>query len=581
MEKKMKVCQKCIYRNEKSDTYCNLCSLKGDAEDRLNALRELLEMLEGLNFDDDTDEYDGYDGDDDDDYDDDDDDSDREVAPSPATLVRVSDTWLRNWRSAADDPAYQKHGIILTNTENCSEEHKEEFLYSVHRFMSHKAKEKVKYCFLDLADSYTVTRPYDVALNDLELAVNVLRRVNEAHPIDYLLILGDRDAIASARWENGACDDDKYVDSDVPYVFLETRSLFDGKPASCSIRVGRVPAAASTGFITARRYMENVIKLHKTRRDLNALTLSAEEWGNVTRHVYSGISPYAYNCPPYSFVEGVGDYNISKTYPYDLLCFNLHGAPVHNTWVSGSGTAGINPSSLPTSPDKLYVLGSEACYGAKPVIKKTASQSMLITALRNRCLGFLGSTQIAYGIPDSMFAIGCKPMCADVMVGKFANMVYDGYCLGDAYIEAWRAVSSSHGKDLENVKTLCSFALYGDPTAILAERGDVRISKTVASKLRKPEVDLSSKMEKIDLNKIPLLAVNNFVRNNISGGYSLTPSVYRVSSEVNSSTTLISYTHKSSKEYRATYTKTENNINNILHVYFNEDGRIIRAYVSK
>jgi hypothetical protein len=131
------------------------------------------------------------------------------------------------------------------------------------------------------------------------------------------------------------------------------------------------------------------------------------------------------------------------------------------------------------------------------------------------------------------------------------------------------------------VKTLCSFALYGDPTATLAEKGQMEISKTAASKLRKPEVDLSSKMEKIDLNKIPLLAVNSFVRNNISGSYSLTPSVYRVSSEVNSSTTLISYTHKSSKEYRATYTKTENNINNILHVYFNEDGRIIRAYVSK
>ena len=576
MEKKMKVCQKCIYRNEKGDAYCGVCSLKGD--DSIDALRDLLEMLEGLDFDDDDDEYDGYD--DDDDYDDDDE-PEREVAPSPATLARVSDTWLRNWISAAADSTYQKHGIILTNTENCSNEHKEGFLYSVHRFMSHKAKEKVKYCFLDLADSHTVTRPYDVALNDLEFVVSVLRRVNEAYPIEYLLILGDRDAIASARWENGACDSDKYVDSDVPYVFLETRSLFDGKPASCSIRVGRVPAAASTGFLTAKSYLENVIKLHKTRRDLNTLTLSAEEWGNVTRHVFSGLSPYAYTCPPYSFVEGVGDYNISRDYPYDLLCFNLHGSPVHNTWVSGSGTAGINPSSLPTSPNKLYVLGSEACYGAKPVIKKTASQSMLITALRNRCLGFLGSTQIAYGIHDSMLASGCKPMCADVMVGKFADMVYDGYCLGDAYIEAWRAVSSSYGRDLENVKTLCSFALYGDPTAILAERGDVRIAKTVATKLRKPEVDISAKMEKIDPKRIPILAVNSFVRNNISENYTLTPSVYRVSSEVNSSTILISYTHKAPKEYRATYTKTENNINNVLHVYFSEDGRVIRAYASK
>ncbi len=576
MEKNMKVCQKCIYRNEKGDTYCNACSLKG--EDDFDALRDLLEMLEDLNVpldnDDDDDDLDGYDNDNDDD--------DEDIAPSPATLGRVSDSWLRAWRSDAADPAYQKHGIILANTENCSEEHKEEFIYSTHRFMSYKAKEGVKYRYLDLADTYVVTRPADANLNDLEFVVNILRRVNEAHPIEHLLILGDRDAIPSARWENGAGDSDKYVDSDVPYVFLETRSLFDGRPSSCSIRVGRVPAASSTGFLTARRYMENVMKLKKPLRDLNTVTLSAREWGNVTGSVFRSLSPHAYNCPPYSFVEGVGDYNISRDYPYDLLCFNLHGSPVHNTWVSGNGTAGINPSSLPASPDKLYVIGSEACYGAKPVIKKTSSQSMLITALRNRCLGFLGSTQIAYGIPDSMLAYGCKPMGADVMVGKFAERVYNGCTLGDAYIEAWNAVSSSHGRDLENVKTLCSFALYGDPTAILVERSQMKISKTERlSKLRKPEIDLSFEMKKVDPRRTPIFAVNSFVKENFSESYSLTSSIYQVSSAVNSTSMLISYTHKASKEYRATYTKTENNINNILHVYFNENGDISRAYVSK
>jgi hypothetical protein len=325
------------------------------------------------------------------------------------------------------------------------------------------------------------------------------------------------------------------------------------------------------------------MSLHEERRELNSVTLSAEEWGNTTRTAFSGLSPHSYECPPYSFVEGAGRYRISNEYPFDLMCFNLHGSAVHNGWVSGNGTAGINPKFLPTDPDRLYVIGTEACYGAKPVIRRTTEQSMLITALRNRCIGFLGSTQIAYGITDRMLAMGSKPMCADVMVGKFADLVHKGYPLGDAYIEAWSAVSTScNVPDLENVKTLCSFALYGDPTATFASGREMKASaKGMVSRLHKPAVDMSMKIEKVSADSFALKAVNNFVLNNFPECYGTGATVYKADISAGPGSIPALYKSDKAPEYKATYAKTNNNITNILHVYFNDKGEVTRVYASK
>lgn len=593
MRKNSTICEKCIYKDETNKAYCELCPLeqKGALDDIIDALEslnnDLLDVLGGIGITpEDEDEPDEWD-----DEDADDEDLDEDNDPEPFDDGRLSFAWLKGWKEAATDPRFEKHGIILTNTEKCRAEQRGEFMAAVNKYIDYKAAGGVKYYLLDLSDGKAVTRSSTLAVNDPQFIVHLLRQAYDLAPIEYLMIIGDRNVVGSAKWQNGLYreggmgDGDKFVDSDLPYVFLENRSLFDGNPANRSIKVGRVPASGDWGFATAQCYLANVMRFHKERRDLNSITMSAAEWGNVTRNVYSKISPLSYDCPPYSFVEGHGNYNISRDYPYDLMCFNLHGSPMHNAWQSGDGTIGMSSASLPTHAGRLYVLGSEACYGAKPIIKRTTEQSVLITALRNNCLGFLGSTQIAYGITDRLYDLGAKPMCADIMVGRFADLVHRGYALGDAYIEAWDAVARS-SNDLESTKTLCSFALYGDPTAVLARQDKIKISsKSKSSPIQKPFVDISSKMRSADIRKMPFHTVDRFISENLPEYRGNVVGVYKVESSPNHNLRFspISYNKNGEEyeEYKATYQSKENGITSILQVYFNEKGDIDRVYVSK
>ena len=587
MRKHSFACEKCIYREEVDRVYCDICPFEKkvalDSIEDINANinPDILDALIGLGIvPEDEGEHDEWD-----------DDSDDDMGSDTFDDGFITPAWLEMWKKESADSRFKKHGIILTNTQKCHSQYRENVITTLNEYINYKAKNGVKYCLLDLSDDKAVKRSSTLETNDLKFIIHLLRQAYDRAPIEYLMIIGDRSVVDSAKWENGLYredgrgDSDKFVNSDLPYVFLENKSLFDGKPANRSIKVGRVPASGDWGFATALCYLTRVMAYHKERSDINSITMSAAEWGNVTRHIYRDISPISYDCPPYSFVEGKGSYNISRDYPYDLMCFNLHGSAMHNTWLSGNGTAGINSSSLPTQEGRLYVIGSEACYGAKPVIKRTIEQSLLITALRNNCLGFLGSTQIAYGITDGLYSIGAKPMCADIMVGRFADFVHSGYALGDAYMEAWSAVARS-SNDQESTKTLCSFALYGDPTVALVLQDKIKISsKRNASPICKPFVDISSKMRSADIRKMPFHTVDRFIRENLPEYRGNLVGVYKVESysEHRLNFTPISYNknNKEYKEYKATYHSKGDGVTSILQVYFNEKGDIDRVYASK
>jgi hypothetical protein len=237
------------------------------------------------------------------------------------------------------------------------------------------------------------------------------------------------------------------------------------------------------------------------------------------------------------------------------------------------------PSALPTDPGTAYVIGTEACYGAKPTIKASGEQSILITALQNRCVGFLGSTQIAYGIGDDALAAGASPSCADVLVGRFMGNVANGYALGDAYVQAFKTLSAIARRQ-EQIKTLCSFALYGDPSAIMFISTTKKISsKTTNKNVKKPAISISQKLtstrgavpgaEKVDL----------YVKKNFKSFADVKAEIYKVPSNNDSSITRkISDTVP---EYKSTYAKTEHGIVKILHIYFDQKGKIENVYISR
>ena len=560
----MKICSYCIYQKEKSSIYCKNCKYKSSAGELLNTDFITPPSVIGLP---------------------------RENSTRRTNYPFLDNNWTSKWKRIASDSSAVRHGIILTNTEKCPEELKGEYKKILDDFIAYKLNKKTMYCVLDMANQSVLGRSASVAGNNVTFIVDVLKKIYEVAPIEYLLIVGDRNAIDSIKWNNGLYsedgngDRDRYVDSDIPYVFLDTKSLFDGKPTDKSICVGRVSSSAETGFPEAKAYFANTMKYLDESKKINACSLSAEEWKNVSLMNFAGAKPKIYSCPPYSFVEGVGLSCIPRSTPYNLLCFNLHGAPIQNIWASGDGSIAMTPSSLPSDPNTAYVIGTEACYGAKPVIKNGKEQSILMTALQNRCVGFLGSTQIAYGIPDIALAYNQLPSCADVLVGHFAECVAHGYPLGDAYLDAWKKLSGA-GSRLEEIKTLCSFALYGDPTVqITGDNGKTLPISLKTKRIVKPSISISLKMAETNISIASAKSVESFVNTYFSSFCHAKPKYYKLSNEqdnyiMSSSNSKIT-TVKAGEEYKATYVDTRSKVTRILHVYFNSKGNVTGTFVSK
>jgi len=169
---------------------------------------------------------------------------------------------------------------------------------------------------------------------------------------------------------------------------------------------------------------------------------------------------------------------ICETLQPDFLYFNLHGD--HQKQVSGylgepSPTGeypyyALTPDCL-SDLGKDYVAVSEACYGARFWHPKgagayTIEESVMLTALYSKCIGFLGATRVAYG-SSSM------PSLADITAMRFLeNVTSQGHwglmpcSLGQAAYEARFAIPDSEDptEQILRIKNRLIFHLYGDPT---------------------------------------------------------------------------------------------------------------------
>ena len=492
----------------------------------------------------------------------------------------ASNGWESSWSSFVSSTAGKKNGIILTNTKNCPSDKKDDFVQTLERYISHVEKSGTSYCILDLATQRVKPMSSGDSNVSLDFVISLLTKVYDVAQINYLMIVGDKESVPAAKWENpiydNGGDSDRYVDSDVPYVFLCAKSLFDGKQRDKNIRVGRVPSSAGNGFAEAKLYFANNIKYHNPNRNIKAVSLSAEEWAYVSGKNFASVNPDLNNCPPCSFVKGASQMLIEHDPLYNLYCFNIHGMAVQNVWLSGDSTIAMNPASLPADPKSAYVIATEACYGAKPTIRNGKEQSILMTALQNKCLGFLGSTQIAYGTTDLALIFGCEPMCADIMVGHFVECVGKGYALGDAYLAAWSKLSG-HSNALENIKTLCSFALYGDPAAELT----ATMGKKVVNNNKKIVIPVAEKVTKMPMTKVAsksALSIQSFVREHFADFADSQPTFYVLNNGKVSSNKVA---NGLSPEMKATYVSKKSKCPQILHLYFNAEGKVTSICVSK
>ena len=477
-----------------------------------------------------------------------------------------TENWKNTCKKYIGDTQESDIGIILFNTSGCESGTVSEFRKKLIRYVIFCKRKGIRYYALDMA-----TQMVKPNANGFELksVIDVLSQVHNYAKPKYLLIVGDRNSTPSAKWENRAGDWDEFVDSDLCYISLDLTSPFENSKKNCYFSVGRIPASAKNGFVEACEYFDSVIKKHKANNEIRSMALSAEEWTNVSKINFEHSCNAVYPCPPNSFLPQASVTNVEDSNHYNLLCFNLHGSSTNDFWLSGGGTFGYSPECLPNG-ENLYVLCSEACYGAKPVVREGAKQSILVSAIKRGCVAFCGSTQIAYGIPDSVLQMGGHPCAADVLIGKFAQHVSEGYTVGQAYLKGLAALSDSAILQAEDIKTMASFALYGDPSLTFVQGVGAKpegFAKIIGPKsLAFPDVRLAVNKRIYDVSQKISSSVEKCLNTHFKSFIGVMPEYYELSH---------------GKGYKVAFKKNVLSESEFLNIYVDKGGDVQKIYVSK
>ncbi len=484
--------------------------------------------------------------------------------------------WKNRWSDAARKYGHDNLGIILTNS-NASYDN---YNRSLTKYIAFRREQGTFYFVLDM-DTQIVWNCGDNSVNYKSI-VKILKEIYRVAKPKYLLLVGDEKVIDSAKWYNvnyvkpnpeREGDSDKYVDSDLPYLTLDLESPWSGQQwhnflfEGC-VRVGRIPCLSVDGYKSAVAYFENVMRSDSNRQALNSFALSAKLWEKTSKIIYRPFEREVYTSPEKTAFDFMKD--TLKCYcggqEPNLLFFSLHGNPQVNYWMGDDGgeyyPMAFTSDCLPPGGSR-YVIGTTACYGAKP----TDDESMLFTAIQNGCIAYLGSTQIAYGATDGSCC------CSDVLVGEWIKKVAERYTFGDAYIAALKQLCHENMDPCE-IKTLAEFSLYGDPSlAMFRSKSSTMKSFGLKSiplqqgiQVPMPDVLEAVNLRLIRVNDAIESKLKHYIENHYEDFIGTTPYFCEVSGR---------------NEYQAIYSKDVGVISKICIVYFDKNGNIDRVYISK
>lgn len=484
-------------------------------------------------------------------------------------------------------------GIILTDTRRANSIN--DFENTLQKFINFKKESKIHYELLDLKCE-KVIGDIDVNVNNI---VNLLKTIYNVKVPNYLLIIGDDLVIPKAIWDNKAGDNDEVVPSDFVYITLDTVSPWNGRQYNLNgiTKVGRIPASKTQGFIEAKIYLENIMRF-KPYNKMVGFSYSASQWTNRSKEIFAGFSEKLYLSPKYVAVKTnryPDGFILPKVKGCNALGINLHGSSNTQYWYGQEGNVypeAFHRSLLPND-ENYYIVSVEACYGAKSKISIVNKDSILLNALMNKCVGFVGSSMIAYGAVD-----GYPLSCGDIINKEFLNNVKKGETLGEAFINS--LIKLLKGRINEKViKTLAEFALYGDPSLIFIENNN----NIVKMAYEPEECVMADVIDNCDYNYelIPIIEKVGYLDNGIheidnmayAGEASI--EIDNVANMVNQkSDDCVSkrfegfesvkpkiFKINRKKEYRSIYQKEENDIQNIVAVHLDEFGNVEDIYVSK
>lgn len=477
-------------------------------------------------------------------------------------------------------------GIILTDTSGLSKP--SGFLSEIQKYCSAR-KHQARYTILDLNTVPKGTRTF----SDCASIVALLDEIYSAAVPTYLLIVGDSSVIPFMNWVNYSGDDDRTVPSDLPYITLDTRSPWDGQEYSfvCVTQVGRIPSSYVNGFENAIKYFQFAAQ-YESQSSVSPFAITAYEWKQASKLVFSKLKCDILSSPEYTCNERyAASYGMRKLPNLDdrnLLGFNLHGADTTHYWYGqrdDSFPEAFEAACLPKSK-KGYTVCVEACYGARPKVEVGGQQSIVVSALSNKCVAFVGSTRIAYGAVDKSMC------CADVIANEFINSALNSNTAGSAFLSSLTALLKT-GYDESIIKTLAEFALYGDPSIVPFGGKKAMTSASTISKTQKAKTKTNA-AKAIKLIPCDLATINSkdVMFSNYAGEIQKAESAIKTVTMTSKTYVTEKFAAVSKKapkiykvadsdEYRTIYKTTVGKVKTYLKLHINGKGKVIKTYISK
>lgn len=388
-------------------------------------------------------------------------------------------SWTMEWEDAAKKAMGKKElGIIMTNLSAlASQLHvpETEIGEVISNYIAEAKKREVDYYLLRL--DYNSISFGSIVPNSAEEIVKFLRQVIEVARPKYLFILGNEEIVNVATWENfdSSRSEDPDVFSDFAYTVLDTTSPWEGQDFDLdeALRVGRLPTTEGD-FFGFRSYLKNAADCIGSIEEVCAFGLTDISWADESQFEFEHFRNNSRDVEttPDVALPDTEEMLLEDGEEFNLLFFNLHGGKSReiNYW-GGKHPEGfiksVSPAVFRNYPVPFF-LGVEACYGAK-YIGLSPEESIMKTALRGKCLGFLGSSMTAWGASLSSFRNN-----ADVVIGEFLKHVSCGKTAADAHllglkIMKRRSISDFDRSGAHDILTTVEFALYGDPSACIGK----------------------------------------------------------------------------------------------------------------
>ena len=457
--------------------------------------------------------------------------------------VKLADELMESSDAKSDEKSFAKTGIIMTNSGIIAKmlgEEKKLVDEAINDYINALKKASIHYSLLDFALDREIHPAswftWQSQADYLKKRYNSLAK-ESGKPPQYLFIVGGHDVVPMPVLKNREKTvRDEDVDTDLPYSYLcvDMVKKSDGSDdlndyllkyensiynlvifkQAPKLKVGRLPIERETTFDDFKNYLLRAASCALGGVPVSrGYAITQDSWKVPSRVVSERMyeqglfslagknSPthFKYNelhvAPNLSTEDIVTGFNRDANFYY----FNLHGsdAPQACNFYSVDhnevGSISFLPQLIASSFKKNFFV-TEACYGAK-FKNYDKEYSMLLSAIYNQTILYLGSSRIAWGSETKDIS------CADVLCKRFIDgVLQNGESAGEALIQARVEVVKNCLNSPAIHKLIVSaleFNLFGDP-ALGASLPKSTHKKTVTAepKLTLPE-DFSYSVQSI------------------------------------------------------------------------------------